>query len=96
MQLSCLCYSTFTILFQEAEKGVIFTSFPPILHPHLMRFQYDPATDCSVKCNDRFEFFEKIQLEEFVKDDDSPQPKPTYTLHAVSLNLESGLKLYSL
>ncbi|ODN03308.1 Ubiquitin carboxyl-terminal hydrolase 7 [Orchesella cincta] len=68
---------------QEAEKGVIFTSFPPILHLHLMRFQYDPVTDCSVKSNDRFEFFEKIQLDEFVKDKDSPQPKPTYTLHAV-------------
>jgi len=48
-----------------------------------MRFQYDPVTDCSVKSNDRFEFFEKIQLDEFVKDKDSCIPKPTYTLHAV-------------
>lgn len=38
---------------QEAEKGVIFSSFPPVLHLHLMRFQYDPVTDCSVKFNDR-------------------------------------------
>lgn len=38
---------------QEAEKGVIFQSFPPVLHLHLMRFQYDPLTDCSVKFNDR-------------------------------------------
>lgn len=38
---------------QEAEKGVIFASFPPVLHLHLMRFQYDPVTDCSVKFNDR-------------------------------------------
>lgn len=39
---------------QDAEKGVIFSSFPPVLHLHLMRFQYDPVTDCSVKFNDRF------------------------------------------
>lgn len=39
--------------FQEAEKGVIFASFPPVLHLHLMRFQYDPITDSSVKFNDR-------------------------------------------
>nr|CAD7576606.1 unnamed protein product [Timema californicum] len=37
---------------QDAEKGVIFASFPPVLHLHLMRFQYDPITDCSVKFND--------------------------------------------
>lgn len=38
---------------QDAEKGVIFSKFPPVLHLHLMRFQYDPMTDCSVKFNDR-------------------------------------------
>lgn len=38
---------------QDAEKGVVFSSFPPVLHLHLMRFQYDPITDCSVKFNDR-------------------------------------------
>lgn len=38
---------------QEAEKGVIFSNFPPVLHLHLMRFQYDPVTDSSVKFNDR-------------------------------------------
>lgn len=53
-----------------------------------MRFQYDPVTDCSVKSNDRFEFFEKIQLDEFVKDKDTCIPKPTYTLHAVRLEYE--------
>ena len=42
---------------QEAEKGVIFASFPPVLHLHLMRFQYDPVTDCSIKFNDRLLFY---------------------------------------
>ncbi|KAK2714285.1 hypothetical protein QYM36_008742 [Artemia franciscana] len=67
---------------QEAEKGVIFQTFPPVLHLHLMRFQYDPITDCSVKFNDRFEFYEKLDLTEFIQSPD-PESKATYTLHAV-------------
>ncbi|XP_066139547.1 ubiquitin carboxyl-terminal hydrolase 7 isoform X1 [Euwallacea fornicatus] len=67
---------------QEAEKGVIFSSFPPVLHLHLMRFQYDPITDSSVKFNDRFEFYERIQLDEYVQEQDSNDPA-NYTLHAV-------------
>ncbi|GLG95277.1 Ubiquitin carboxyl-terminal hydrolase 7 [Gryllus bimaculatus] len=66
---------------QDAEKGVIFASFPPVLHLHLMRFQYDPITDCSVKFNDRFEFYEKISLETYLQ---NPEPtRADYTLHAV-------------
>jgi len=66
---------------QEAEKGVIFASFPPVLHLHLMRFQYDPVTDCSIKFNDRFEFYEKLNLESYIQ---GPESVPaTYTLHAV-------------
>ena len=38
---------------QEAEKGITFESFPPVLHLHLLRFQYDPLTDTNVKINDR-------------------------------------------
>ncbi|CAG9767409.1 unnamed protein product [Ceutorhynchus assimilis] len=67
---------------QEAEKGVIFSSFPPVLHLHLMRFQYDPVTDSSVKFNDRFEFYEKIELDEYLQERD-PNDPANYTLHAV-------------
>lgn len=67
---------------QDAEKGVIFSSFPPVLHLHLMRFQYDPITDCSVKFNDRFEFYEKISLDSYLQDPDPNNPAD-YTLHAV-------------
>ncbi|XP_044734467.1 ubiquitin carboxyl-terminal hydrolase 7-like [Chrysoperla carnea] len=66
---------------QDAEKGVIFSSFPPVLHLHLMRFQYDPITDCSVKFNDRFEFYEHISLDEYLQDNESTPAD--YTLHAV-------------
>ncbi|KAK9885250.1 hypothetical protein WA026_010749 [Henosepilachna vigintioctopunctata] len=67
---------------QDAEKGVIFSAFPPVLHLHLMRFQYDPITDCSVKFNDRFEFGERISLDEYMQDPDPNNPA-NYTLHAV-------------
>ncbi|PBC26408.1 Ubiquitin carboxyl-terminal hydrolase [Apis cerana cerana] len=66
---------------QEAEKGVIFSSFPPVLHLHLMRFQYDPVTDCSVKFNDRFEFYEKISLGKYLQSKETTSAD--YTLHAV-------------
>ncbi len=66
---------------QEAQKGVIFESFPPVLHLHLMRFQYDPHTDSNIKINDRYEFFEHIELDQFL---DKPQTTPAkYSLHAV-------------
>jgi len=69
---------------QEAEKGIIFQSFPPVLHLHLLRFQYDPLTDTNIKINDRFEFFESLDLSEFIQKPQPPDaPSPKYTLHAV-------------
>ncbi|XP_050084011.1 ubiquitin carboxyl-terminal hydrolase 7 isoform X1 [Anopheles aquasalis] len=66
---------------QKAEKGIFFSKFPPVLHLHLMRFQYDPISDNSVKFNDRFEFDETINLDPFLE---SPEDTPaTYILHAV-------------
>lgn len=44
----------FTFTLQEAEKGVKFLTFPPILHLQLMRFMYDPQTDQNIKINDRY------------------------------------------
>ena len=38
---------------QDARKGVSFRKFPPVLHLHLLRFQYDPQTDTNYKINDR-------------------------------------------
>lgn len=63
------------------QKKELF-SFLPVLHLHLMRFQYDPITDCSVKFNDRFEFYEKISLDEYLQEPDPSNPA-NYTLHAV-------------
>jgi len=49
--LMCMYY---VCEFQEAEKGVIFKYLPPVLHLHLLRFMYDPASDANVKINDRY------------------------------------------
>ncbi|XP_018020606.1 ubiquitin carboxyl-terminal hydrolase 7 [Hyalella azteca] len=67
---------------QEAEKGVIFQSFPPVLHLHLMRFQYDPLTDSNVKINDRYEFPERLNLDSYVGKREEGMGG-TYVLHAV-------------
>lgn len=66
---------------QEAEKGIFFSALPPVLHLHLLRFQYDPMTDQNIKINDRFEFPEKLNLEEFLNNKESTPA--VYTLHAV-------------
>lgn len=66
---------------QDAQKGVFFDSFPPVLHLHLMRFQYDPQTDSNIKINDRYEFYENIDLSEFLEKPESTPSK--YTLQAV-------------
>jgi ubiquitin C-terminal hydrolase len=36
---------------QDAKKGVIFESFPPVLHLQLKRFEYDMMRDMMVKVN---------------------------------------------
>ncbi len=69
---------------QDAEKGIIFEKFPPVLHLHLMRFQYDPVTDASVKFNDRCEFPELLDLLPFVQSKETTAPEDLqYLLHAV-------------
>lgn len=71
---------------QDAEKGVIFESFPPVLHLQLKRFEYDFNYDQLVKINDRYEFPETIDVSPFL-DKNSPQLNEldahTYNLHGV-------------
>ena len=67
---------------QDAEKGIIFKKFPPVLHLLLLRFQYDPDTDMYGKINDRFEFPEELNLDEFLETPDPNEPA-LYTLHAI-------------
>ncbi|KAK9457513.1 hypothetical protein V1511DRAFT_455322 [Dipodascopsis uninucleata] len=68
---------------QDAEKGVIFQSFPPVLDLQLKRFDYDFQRDMMVKINDRYEFPLEIDLQEFLAPD-APKDEPwVYCLHGV-------------
>lgn len=69
---------------QDAKKGVTFRRFPPVLHLHLLRFQYDPQTDTNYKINDKYAFPEQLDLTNYLdKEAKSREPPPLYTLHAV-------------
>lgn len=68
---------------QDAKKGIIFESFPPVLHLQLKRFEYDMQRDAMVKINDRHEFPFEIDLGEFL-DANADRSKPwNYKLHGV-------------
>ena len=48
---------------QDAKKGVLFKSLPPVLGLHLRRFEYDFQTDAMAKINERFEFPTTLDLD---------------------------------
>ncbi|CDH50856.1 cysteine proteinase [Lichtheimia corymbifera JMRC:FSU:9682] len=72
---------------QDAKKGVIFDSFPPVLHLQLKRFEYDFMRDTMVKINDRHEFPEEINLDAYCSEDalneGSERDPNDYVLHGV-------------
>ncbi|CAR27807.1 ZYRO0D07062p [Zygosaccharomyces rouxii] len=70
---------------QDAKKGVVFESFPAVLHLQLKRFEYDFNYDQLVKINDRYEFPERIDLSPYMdKDVLEANPGPRwYGLHGV-------------
>lgn len=68
---------------QDAKKGVIFESFPPVLHLQLKRFEYDIEKDAMVKINDRHEFPMDIDLGEFLDKDADRSQSWNYKLHGV-------------
>ena len=72
--------------YQDAHKGVIFQSFPEVLHLHLKRFEYDIQRDAMMKINDRFEFPETLDLEPFLEKDADKSESWTYKLHGVLIH----------
>eukprot|EP00877_Chromochloris_zofingiensis_P003568 jgi/Chrzof1/13211/Cz07g24170.t1 len=48
---------------QDARKGVLFEDFPPVLQLQLKRFEYDFQRDTMVKINDRYEFYDTLDLD---------------------------------
>ena len=68
---------------QDAHKGVIFESFPAVLHLQLKRFEYDFQRDAMMKINDRYEFPEVWDASPYLsKDADKSEPY-IYHLHGV-------------
>lgn len=68
---------------QDANKGVIFTSFPDVLHLQLKRFEYDIQRDMMMKINDRYEFPDIFDAAPYLIDDADRSESWTYQLHGV-------------
>ena len=72
--------------YQDAKKGVVFQSFPPVLHLQLKRFEYDFMVDDLVKIDDLCEFPDKIDLKPYLDEDLDPEQRNqdwNYKLHGV-------------
>ncbi|KAF5005389.1 hypothetical protein FDECE_8153 [Fusarium decemcellulare] len=68
---------------QDANKGVIFTSFPDVLHLQLKRFEYDIQRDMMMKINDRYEFPDVFDAAPYLSEDADKSVSWTYQLHSV-------------
>ncbi|KAJ6578129.1 hypothetical protein B0H19DRAFT_1230010 [Mycena capillaripes] len=73
---------------QDAKKGIIFESFPPVLHLQLKRFEYDMQQDSIVKVNDHHSFPFEIDLGEFLNSS-ADRSKP-WTFMAATTSLLSS------
>ncbi|KAK1760881.1 ubiquitin carboxyl-terminal hydrolase [Echria macrotheca] len=68
---------------QDAKKGVIFISFPNVLHLQLKRFEYDVQRDTMMKINDRYEFPEEFDASDYLDKDADRSENWEYQLHGV-------------
>ncbi|KAF1954244.1 cysteine proteinase [Byssothecium circinans] len=68
---------------QDAKKGVIFESFPEVLHLQLKRFEYDINRDAMMKVNDRYEFPEIWDASPYLSESADRSEPYVYHLHGV-------------
>ncbi|KAH8702140.1 putative ubiquitin C-terminal hydrolase [Talaromyces proteolyticus] len=68
---------------QDARKGVIFESFPPVLHLHLKRFEYDINRDAMMKLNDRHTFPMEFDVTPYLSEEADKSESWEYQLHGV-------------
>ncbi|KKY22267.1 putative ubiquitin carboxyl-terminal hydrolase [Diplodia seriata] len=68
---------------QDAKKGVIFESFPDVLHLQLKRFEYDFNRDAMMKVNDRYEFPEVWDAAPYLSESADRSEPYLYHLHGV-------------
>lgn len=67
----------------DARKGVIFESFPQVLHLQLKRFEYDVNRDALMKVNDRYEFPNTFDASPYLSKDADSSESYIYQLHGV-------------
>jgi ubiquitin carboxyl-terminal hydrolase 7 len=75
--------------YQDAKKGCIFMSLPPVLMLHLKRFEYDVQRDMMYKINDRYDFPTELDLSKYLADD-SEQKNQDNTYMLFSVLVHSG------
>ncbi|EPS34506.1 hypothetical protein PDE_09470 [Penicillium oxalicum 114-2] len=78
---------------QDAKKGVIFESFPPVLHLHLKRFEYDLNALTMMKVNDRHVFPMEFDAAPYLSSNADMSEPWIYELHGVlvhSGSLDAG------
>ena len=68
---------------QDAKKGVIFESFPNVLHLQLKRFEYDFQRDAMMKVNDRYEFPDVWDATPYLDETADKSEPYIYHLHGV-------------
>ena len=68
---------------QDAKKGVIFESFPQVLHLQLKRFEYDINRDAMMKVNDRYAFPEIWDASPYLSENADKSEPYIYQLHGV-------------
>ncbi len=71
---------------QDAHKGVIFETFPPVLTVHLKRFDFDLQTMNFTKIHDHYEFPLRLELDAYLAPDcpeESRRVPNNYLLHSV-------------
>lgn len=76
-------YASDQFKLQDANKGVIFQSFPEVLHLQLKRFEYDIERDAMMKINDRYEFPETFDASPYLSEDSDKSEPYIYQLHGV-------------
>lgn len=79
---------------QDAEKGVIFESFPPILFLHLKRFEFDFVTMQKSKIHDKFTFGLTLDVRDYIRKSSLQEGVSTvYHLHSIVVhegNIDTG------
>lgn len=73
---------------QDAKRGVLFESLPPVLNIQLRRFEFDFERMMMIKVNDKHEFYEEIDLDR--KDEDG---NPRYLSSTADKTVSNKYKL---